>query len=85
MSGSLGQTTVFRVHEMSQVNSITILCDNIAWHQQEAKEWLKMKGVCSHIKSIYETLKEIAEHIVMKHLSAVIRPTFSCIQCSNVH
>ena len=57
MSGSLGQTTVPRVHEISQVNSIIIFCGNIAWHEQWTKDWPKIKGVCNHITSICETLK----------------------------
>ena len=61
MSGSLGQTTVPRVHEMFQVNSIIIFCGNIAWHEQWIKNWPKIKGVCSHITSICETLKEAAK------------------------
>ncbi|CAF1246312.1 unnamed protein product [Adineta steineri] len=60
VSGSLGQHIVSRVHDMSQVDSIFIFCDNQEWHKQWAKEWSKIKGVYTDITSICEGLKQAA-------------------------
>ncbi|CAF1133141.1 unnamed protein product [Adineta steineri] len=60
VSGSLGQHIVPRVHDMSQVDSIFIFCNNQEWHKQWAKEWSKIKGVFTDITSICEALKRAA-------------------------
>jgi tetratricopeptide (TPR) repeat protein len=60
ISGSLGQHMVSRVHNMSQVDSIFIYCDNKQHHEQWAKEWYKIKGVFTEMTPIYETLKQVA-------------------------
>jgi tetratricopeptide (TPR) repeat protein len=68
ISGSLGQHIVPRLHDMSQVDSIFIFCNNKRYHEQWAKEWAKIKGVFTNITSICETLKQVArecEHNAM--------------------
>ncbi|CAF1275646.1 unnamed protein product [Adineta steineri] len=60
ISGLLGQHIVPRVHNMSQVDSIFIFCGNIKHHEQWAKDWPKIKGVFTDIKSICEALKSAA-------------------------
>ncbi|CAF4045318.1 unnamed protein product, partial [Adineta steineri] len=52
ISGSLGQHIISRVHIMSQIDSIFIFCDNQNYHEQWDKEWSKIKGVFTDIKSI---------------------------------
>ena len=42
ISGALGQQIVPRVHNMSQVDSIFIFCDNQKYHEQWAKDWSKI-------------------------------------------
>ena len=49
-----------RVHSMSQVDSIFILCRNKKYHEQWAKEWSKIKGVFTEISPICEALKKTA-------------------------
>ncbi|CAF0903839.1 unnamed protein product [Adineta steineri] len=61
ISGSLGQHIVPRVHNMSQVDSIFIFCGNKKYHEQWAKDWPKIKGVFTDIKSICEALKSTAQ------------------------
>ncbi|CAF1030148.1 unnamed protein product [Adineta steineri] len=61
VSGSLGQQIVPRVHNMSQVDSIFIFCGNKKYHEQWAKDWAKIKGVFTDIKSICEALKSTAQ------------------------
>ncbi|CAF0988989.1 unnamed protein product [Adineta steineri] len=60
VSGSLGQHIVPCVHNMSQVDTIFIFCNNQEWHKQWAKEWPKIKGVFTDIKAICEALKQAA-------------------------
>ncbi|CAF1081830.1 unnamed protein product [Adineta steineri] len=60
VSGSLGQHIVPHVHDMSQVDTIFIFCDNQQWHKQWAEEWSKIKGVFTDITSICEALKQAA-------------------------
>ncbi|CAF1063484.1 unnamed protein product, partial [Adineta steineri] len=60
ISGSLGKHIVSRVHNMSQVDTIFIFCNNKEWHKEWTKEWLKIKGIFTDITSICETLKHAA-------------------------
>ncbi|CAF1144573.1 unnamed protein product [Adineta steineri] len=60
VSGSLGKHIVPHVHDMSQVDTIFIFCNNQEWHKQWAKEWPKIKGVFTDITSICEALKQTA-------------------------
>jgi Tfp pilus assembly protein PilF len=61
ISGALGQHIVPRVHNMSQVDSIFIFCNNKKYHEQWAKEWPKIKGVFTEISPICEALKQAAQ------------------------
>ncbi|CAF0851251.1 unnamed protein product [Adineta steineri] len=61
VSGSLGKHVVPHVHDMSQVDTIFIFCNNQEWHKQWAKEWPKIKGVFTDITSICEALKPAAQ------------------------
>ncbi|CAF1089796.1 unnamed protein product [Adineta steineri] len=61
ISGALGEHIVPRVHNMSQVDSIFIFCSNRKYHQQWVKDWSKIKGVFTDIKSICEALKKAAQ------------------------
>jgi tetratricopeptide (TPR) repeat protein len=61
ISGSLGQQIVPRIHNMSQVDSIFIFCDDKKYHEQWTKEWTKIKGVFTEISPICEALKQTAQ------------------------
>ncbi|CAF1350955.1 unnamed protein product, partial [Adineta steineri] len=58
ISGSLGKHIVPCVHEMSQVDTIFVLCSNREWHKQWAKEWPKIKAIFTDMTSICEALKQ---------------------------
>lgn len=57
ISGSLGQRTVPRIHDLSHVDSIFIFCNNKSLHETWSKEWSKIKSVSTEISTIYETVK----------------------------
>jgi hypothetical protein len=60
-SGAFGQTTVPIVHDMPQVSSIYIFCDNKTRHEQWTKEWSKVKGVFTEITLICQALKQVTQ------------------------
>ncbi|CAF3666673.1 unnamed protein product [Adineta steineri] len=60
VSDSLGQHIVPNVHDMSQVDTILVFCNNQASHEQWTKEWPKIKGVFTDISAICEALKQAA-------------------------
>ncbi|CAF1186182.1 unnamed protein product [Adineta steineri] len=60
ISGSLGQHTVPRVHNMSQVDSIFIFSGYKTHHQQWIKDWPKIKGVFTDSTPMCEALKKAA-------------------------
>jgi tetratricopeptide (TPR) repeat protein len=61
ISGFLGQTTVPIVHDMVQVSAIYIFGGNKARHEKWAKQWPKVKDVCTDITPICEALKQAVE------------------------
>ncbi|CAF1114324.1 unnamed protein product [Adineta steineri] len=60
VSGSLGQNIMPRVHNMSQIDSIFIFCDNQKLHEQWVKDWPKIRGIFTDITLICEALREAA-------------------------
>ncbi|CAF1367202.1 unnamed protein product [Adineta steineri] len=60
VSGSLGKYIMRHVHDMSQVGTIFIYCNNQECHKQWTKEWHKIKGVFTDITSICDALKQTA-------------------------
>ncbi|CAF3829719.1 unnamed protein product [Adineta steineri] len=60
ISGSLAQHFVPFVHNMPQIHSIFIFCDNQNHDEQWTKDWPKIKGVFTDITPICEALKEAA-------------------------
>ncbi|CAF1023400.1 unnamed protein product [Adineta steineri] len=69
VSGSVGKHIVPHVHDMSQVDTIFIFCNNQQWHKQWAKEWPKIKGVFTDITSICEALKQTAHQCEQNAIS----------------
>ncbi|CAF3712499.1 unnamed protein product [Adineta steineri] len=60
VSGSLGKHIMPHVHDLSQVDTIFIFCNNKKWHKKWVKPWSKIKGVFTDITSICEALKQVA-------------------------
>ncbi|CAF1168642.1 unnamed protein product [Adineta steineri] len=69
VSGSLGKHIVPHVHDMSQVDTIFIFCNNQEWHKQWTKEWSKIKGVFTDITSICEALKQASHQCEQNAIS----------------
>ncbi|CAF2261414.1 unnamed protein product [Rotaria magnacalcarata] len=59
-SGTLGQSLVNDIHNMSKVDAIYIFCGNKALHGSWTKEWPKIRGVFTSISPICESLKKVA-------------------------
>ena len=59
-SGALGQTTIPIVHELSQIDTIYIFCQDKARHEKWAQQWSKIKGVFSNIQPICEAMNKAA-------------------------
>ncbi|CAM4841874.1 unnamed protein product [Rotaria magnacalcarata] len=59
-SGAFGQHLVADIHGMPKVDAIYIFCGNKARHEPWAKDWSKIRGVFTSIKSICESLKKVA-------------------------
>jgi tetratricopeptide (TPR) repeat protein len=60
-SGSLGQQLVPNIHDLLQVDAIYIFCANKSRHEQWTKEWIKIKGIHTDIKSICQALQQAAK------------------------
>ncbi|CAF1276520.1 unnamed protein product [Adineta steineri] len=69
VSGSLGKYIMRHVHDMSQVDTIFIFCNNQECHKQWATEWPKIKGVFTDITSICEALKQTAHQCEQNAIS----------------
>jgi Tfp pilus assembly protein PilF len=81
ISGSLGQHTVPRIHDLSQIDSIFIFCSNKNHHEKWAKDWTKIKGVYTEIAPICKTLKQFIEH---SEQSTVSMGSIKTNDCSDV-
>ncbi|CAF0819675.1 unnamed protein product [Adineta steineri] len=69
VSGSLGKHIVSRVHDLSQVDTILIFCNNQEWDKQWTKQWPKIKGVFIDITSICEALKQASHQCEQNAIS----------------
>ncbi|CAF0841786.1 unnamed protein product [Adineta steineri] len=58
VSGSLGQTVVPQIHDMSQINSIFVFCRDKERHKQWAEKWYKVQGVCTNVAELCKVIKE---------------------------
>lgn len=59
ISGALCQNIVPLIHNVIQLHTIFLLCQNQTKYEEWAKEWPKVKGAFTKISSICETLKHI--------------------------
>ncbi|CAF1331744.1 unnamed protein product [Adineta ricciae] len=69
MPGFLGQHIVPCVHNISQVDSIFILCGNETRHQRWTKDWPKVKGVFTELTPICDALKQVAHQCEQNAIS----------------
>ena len=56
-SSSLGKDLIPRIHSMTQVDTIYILCDDQAQHQPWSEQWSKIRDVYTRIEPICEALQ----------------------------
>ncbi|CAF1205460.1 unnamed protein product [Adineta ricciae] len=59
LSDSVVRYLVPCIHDMPQLDSIFIFCENQRRHETWATIWTKIKGVFIDIKSLYEAVKDI--------------------------
>ncbi|CAF0804013.1 unnamed protein product [Adineta steineri] len=60
--GSVGQQFLSRIHNISQVESIFIFCDNKQRYESLTKVWSKIKGIFTDTTLICEALKQTIQH-----------------------
>ena len=58
-SGYLGQHLVSDIHDLAQVHTTYIFCDNKELHEGWMNEWPKVEGVFTAIEPICESLKKV--------------------------
>ena len=58
ISETLAEQTVPCIHDLAQVDTILIYCNNKEYHEQWTKKWSKIKGVFFEITSICEAIKK---------------------------
>lgn len=58
ISDSLCRNVVPLAHDVAQLHSIFIFCENKTEHEQWIKDWSKIKGVFTEISSICKALKQ---------------------------
>ena len=72
ISGALGQHIMPRVHDLSQIDSIFIICGNETFHDGWTKNWPKIKGVYTEIEPICDALKQAARQCEQNAVSISI-------------
>ena len=73
-SGALAQTTVPLTHDIPQVNSFYIFCENKIQHEEWAKKWTKVSGVYTDIVSICAALKQATQDLDHSSISISFAP-----------
>jgi hypothetical protein len=77
ISGELGQEIIPLIHDIIQLNSIFIFCDNQKQHGHWIKDWSKIKGVFTEISSVCETVKEAAQQCEHNNIGMTFMSTGS--------
>jgi tetratricopeptide (TPR) repeat protein len=67
--GALCQNLVPLIHDVAQLHTIFILCENKTEHEQWTKKWTKIKGVFTEIALICEALKNAAQQCEQNAIS----------------
>ncbi|CAF2758215.1 unnamed protein product [Rotaria sp. Silwood2] len=62
VSGGFGQNTVPAIHDMPQLKSIFIFCHKVAYHEQWAKGYLKVKGVFNKIDTLCQAVQQSVQY-----------------------
>jgi tetratricopeptide (TPR) repeat protein len=62
LEGTLGSQIVQLIHDIPQLDTVYIFCDNKSPHEQWTTEWAKIKGVHTQIETICEALQLAVKH-----------------------
>ncbi|CAF3534966.1 unnamed protein product [Rotaria sp. Silwood1] len=76
-SGALGQITSPIIHDMPQISTIYIFCENQAWYEQWITQWPKIKGAFTDIAPICRNLQQAAVGFDQNMISINFVPTRS--------
>ena len=68
---------VLCIHNMSQIDSIFILCANEKLHEEWVKNWSKIKGLFTQITPICDGLKQAAQQCEQNSISISFMETTS--------
>ncbi|CAF1171859.1 unnamed protein product [Adineta ricciae] len=68
-SGSLGRRVLPLVHNIPQLDSIYIFCENKSIHERWAKDWPKINGVFNDITQICESLDQAVRRCDQQSIS----------------
>jgi hypothetical protein len=90
ISAEISQNILPLIHNITQLDSVFIFCDNRKRHEKWAKEWPKIKGVFTNISPICEALKEVAQQCehnaigmsFMSNSSGASKTTSDQLDCS---
>ncbi len=85
ISGSLGQNIVPLVHNIYQLTSIYIFCENKSKHEHWVKKWSKIKGIFTEISPICNELKQIAQQFDRDSIPISIFSTTNEISTTNLN
>jgi hypothetical protein len=60
-TGHLGQQLVPDIHDLLKLDAIYIFCGNKSRHEKWTKKWIKIKGIYTDIKPLYQALQQAAK------------------------
>jgi hypothetical protein len=62
ISSTLYQNMVPLIHDIAQLHSIFIFCENKTGYEKWTKEWSKIKGIFTEVSSLCEALEQLVQH-----------------------
>ncbi len=74
VSDTLNQNFIPIIHEISQLYSIYVLCDDMVTHEAWKNEWAKVKGIFTQIESICKIFEQDTKQYEHDLLSISIVP-----------
>jgi tetratricopeptide (TPR) repeat protein len=84
VSGTMGQRIVPLVHEMPQLASLYIFCENESMHKHWVKNWSKVKGVFTQITPICKALSQAAQQCDQNSISISFIPATNDVSYQNL-
>ncbi|CAF1306253.1 unnamed protein product [Didymodactylos carnosus] len=75
LSGAFDQIAVPMIHDMIQISTIYIFCENKARNQEWVDQWSKIEGIFTNIQPIFEALKKAIHKCNRNTISMSFVPT----------